>query len=84
MDNLSKLFSVLPVNFFITKNKYFISILGRVFPNSQIVHQMPYGHVVATGQSAPTIQLQHHPTEFKVTCIKYSIKIEENKFISGS
>jgi hypothetical protein len=45
---------------------------------------MPYGHVVATGQSAPTIQLQHHPTEFKVTCIKYSIKIEENKFISGS
>jgi hypothetical protein len=39
---------------------------GRVFPNSQIVHQMPYGHVVATGQPAHTIQLQHHPAELKV------------------
>ncbi|CAF4599067.1 unnamed protein product [Rotaria sp. Silwood1] len=40
-------------------------IAGRVFPNSQIVHQMPYGHVVATAQPPPPIQLQHHPTELK-------------------
>lgn len=47
-------------------NIFFHITLGRVFPNSQIVHQMPYGHVVATSQAAPTIQLQHHPAELKV------------------
>jgi len=45
-------------------NSNFVNILdiGRVFPNSQIVHQMPYGHVVtAAGQPPPAsaIQLQH-------------------------
>jgi hypothetical protein len=47
---------------------------GRVFPNSQIVHQMPYGHVVATGQPTPTIQLQHHPAELKVIWINIQSK----------
>ncbi|CAF0820081.1 unnamed protein product [Rotaria sordida] len=40
-------------------------ITGRMFPNSQIVHQMPYGHVVATTQPPPPMQLQHHPGELK-------------------
>lgn len=37
-----------------------------MFPNGQIVHQMPYGHVVATAQPTSAIQLQHHPGELKV------------------
>ncbi|CAF3081213.1 unnamed protein product, partial [Rotaria sp. Silwood2] len=40
-------------------------IAGRVFSNSQIVHQMPYGHVVATAQHPSSLQLQHHPGELK-------------------
>ncbi|CAF1958022.1 unnamed protein product [Rotaria magnacalcarata] len=40
-------------------------ITGRVFPNSQIVHQMPYGHVVTTNQHPPSIQLQHHHSDLK-------------------
>lgn len=42
------------------------SYTGPVFPNSQIVHQMPYGHMIAAGQPQPTIQIQHHPADLKV------------------
>jgi hypothetical protein len=45
-----------------------------MFPNSQIVHQMPYGHVVATTQHPPGMQLKHHHTEFKVTTINIQSK----------
>jgi hypothetical protein len=40
-----------------------------MFSNSQIVHQMPYGHVITSGQHGPSIQLQHHPGELKVNRI---------------
>jgi hypothetical protein len=56
-----------------------------MFNNSQIVHQMPFGHVVTTNQHPSGIQLQHHhPGEFKVAKINYLIKINENIFIVGS
>lgn len=45
---------------------FFAFPIGPVFPNSQIVHQMPYGHVIATGQPPGTIQIQHHPADLKV------------------
>jgi hypothetical protein len=35
---------------------------------------MPYGHLVATTQSAPTLQLQHHPADLKVTRINIQSK----------
>jgi hypothetical protein len=49
-------------------NPFFFCLfkIGRVFPNSQIVHQMPYGHVITTGQPPQTIRLQHHPGDLKV------------------
>ncbi|CAF3826148.1 unnamed protein product, partial [Adineta steineri] len=40
-------------------------IPGQMFHNSQIVHQMPYGHVIRTAQPGQTIQLQHHPADLK-------------------
>ena len=51
-----------------------------MFPNSQIVHQMPFGHVVTTTQHGPTLQLQHHPADLKVCKINSHSKF--NKLIS--
>ncbi|CAF1420059.1 unnamed protein product [Adineta ricciae] len=38
-------------------------ITGQMYPNSQIVHQMPYGHVIEGAPPRHTIQLQPHPTD---------------------
>jgi hypothetical protein len=40
--------------------------IGRVFPNGQIIHQMPFGPVVTTGPPPTGMQLQHRPVDFQV------------------
>lgn len=37
-----------------------------MYPNSQIVHQMPYGHVIDGPPPRHAIQLQHHPADLNV------------------
>ncbi|UJR30075.1 hypothetical protein I4U23_017618 [Adineta vaga] len=39
------------------------NLAGPMYHNSQIVHQMSYGHVIEGHPPRHTIQLQHHPAE---------------------
>lgn len=49
-----------------TEDSTNILYLGAVFPNGQIIHQVPFGSVLQATQPDATMQLSHRPPDFKV------------------
>lgn len=63
----------------INVDSHLIIVVGRVFPNGQIIHQMPFTPVLAATQHPQSIQIQHHPADFKVQ--KSSISLTRNRIV---